>query len=210
MGTCRSERIDGTRRTTLEDAMRESLLPSGVDVSFDEIEAALVSGSEPRQSARTALTATIVVTGPHDRLTQAAQAVANLKDVGVRAVLICCSDDSPELSVQVANHTVALDGIRSDYLNNAVAALRLSSLPTLVWWRGGDDRHVEGLAALADRLVLDAEDPRTVWAAVEKLAEHTSVTDLRWTRLTRWRALLAHFFDIPEVQAAIPHFRRLR
>jgi glucose-6-phosphate dehydrogenase assembly protein OpcA len=45
---------------------------------------------------------------------------------------------------------------------------------------------------------------------VEKLAERTSVTDLRWTRLTRWRALLAHFFDIPEVQAAIPHFHSLR
>jgi glucose-6-phosphate dehydrogenase assembly protein OpcA len=45
---------------------------------------------------------------------------------------------------------------------------------------------------------------------VEKLAERTSVTDMRWTRLTRWRALMAHFFDIPEVRAAIPHFRTLR
>jgi glucose-6-phosphate dehydrogenase assembly protein OpcA len=190
--------------------MSESLLPSGVDVAFGEIEAALGRGSgDSRQAVRTALTATIVVTGPHDRVTQAAQAVEGLKDVGVRAVLICCGDASVT-SVRVANHTVALDGVPSDYLNNAVAALRLSSLPTLVWWRGGDVRNIEGLAALADRLVLDAEDPRPVWDSVEKLAERTSVTDMRWTRLTRWRALMAQFFDIPEVQAAIPHFRSLR
>lgn len=190
--------------------MTALLLPTGVDVAFGEIESALSRGSgESKSSTRTALTATIVVTGPHDRLTQAAQAVEGLQDVGVRAVLICCGDSSAP-SVRVAGHTVALDGIRSEYLNNAVAALRLSSLPTLVWWRGGDVRNIEGLAALADRLVLDEDDPRPVWDSVEKLAERTSVTDMRWTRLTRWRALMAHFFDIPEVRAAIPHFRTLR
>ena len=190
--------------------MTALLLPTGVDVAFGEIESALSRGSgDSKSSTRTALTATIVVTGPHDRLTQAAQAVEGLQDVGVRAVLICCGDSSAP-SVRVAGHTVALDGIRSEYLNNAVAALRLSSLPTLVWWRGGDVGNIEGLAALADRLVLDEDDPRPVWDSVEKLAEQTSVTDMRWTRLTRWRALMAHFFDIPEVRAAIPHFRTLR
>jgi glucose-6-phosphate dehydrogenase assembly protein OpcA len=179
-------------------------------VAFSDIEAALARGtSDARQSARMALTATIVATGPYDRVAQAAEAVAELRDVGIRTVLIC-SGENPEPSVRVADHAVALDGIRPEYLNNAVAALRLSSLPTLVWWRGGDVRDIEGLAVLADRLVLDAEDPREVWQSVESLAERTSVTDIRWTRLTRWRALMAHFFDIPEVQAAIPHFRSLR
>jgi glucose-6-phosphate dehydrogenase assembly protein OpcA len=58
--------------------------------------------------------------------------------------------------------------------------------------------------------VLDAEDPGDVWARVEELARYTSVTDFRWTRLTRWRALMAHFFDIPEIRAALPDFRTLR
>jgi glucose-6-phosphate dehydrogenase assembly protein OpcA len=189
--------------------MSELLLPAGVDVAFGEIEGALGRTGESRSSPRTALTATIVVTGPRDRLTQAAEAVEGLEDVGVRAVLICCGDNAAP-SMRVAGHTVALDGIRSEYLNNAVAALRLSSLPTLVWWRGGDVGNIEGLAALADRLVLDADDPRPLWESVEKFAAQTSVTDMRWTRLTRWRALMAHFFDIPEVQAAIPHFHTLR
>ena len=51
-----------------------------------------------------------------------------------------------------------------DYLNNAVAALRLSSLPTAVWWRGGNPEMLEGVANLADRMILDAEEPADVWA----------------------------------------------
>ena len=190
--------------------MSEALLPSGVDVPFIDIESALAgSYGDGRQAAGMALTATIVVSGPPDRLAPCVQALAELKDVGVRTVLISYGDN-PAPAARVSNRTVALDGLRTEYLNNAVAALRLSSLPTLVWWRGGDVGNIEGLAALADRLVLDAEDPREVWALVENIAKSTSVTDLRWTRLTRWRALMAHFFDIPEVRAAIPDFHTLR
>ncbi len=190
--------------------MSESLLASGVAVSFSEIESALAgSTEEARRTGGTALTATVVVAGPRDRLAEAAEAVGALKDVGVRAVLISYGDN-PAPSARVSGHTVALEGLRPTYLNNAVAALRLSSLPTLVWWRGGETDDIEGLAALADRLVLDAEDPRDVWQSVESLATRTAVSDLRWTRLTRWRALMAHFFDIPEVSAAAPGFSVLR
>jgi glucose-6-phosphate dehydrogenase assembly protein OpcA len=68
---------------------------------------------------------------------------------------------------------------------------------------------LDALATLADRLVLDSEDPSDGWRRVAALAEHTAVSDLRWTRLTRWRALMAHFFDIPEVRAVAPAFQRL-
>jgi len=190
--------------------MTELLLPSGVDVAFTEIESALLRpASEAGKASGMALTATIVATGPPERLRDAEQAVSGLKDIGVRAVLISHGDD-PAPVPRVSHHVVALNGLRTDYLNNAVAALRLSSLPTLVWWRGGNAPNLEGLARLADRLVLDAEDPEELWARVEELAQHTSVTDLRWTRLTRWRALMAHFFDIPEVRAATEDFRTLR
>src|SRR5262245_65560792 len=131
--------------------MSESLLPSGIDVSFPEIESALAGSSDDsRRAGGTALTATVVVAGPRNRLVEAAQAIGALKDVGVRSVLISYGDN-PVPSVRVAGHTVALEGLRPDYLNNAVAALRLSSLPTLVWWRGGGTKHIEGLATLADR-----------------------------------------------------------
>lgn len=190
--------------------MSESLLPAGIAVSFSDIESALAGSNEDAsRTARTALTATVVVAGPRERLSEAAQAIESLKDIGVRAVLISYGDN-PAAVVRVAGHTVALEGLRPGYLNHAVAALRLSSLPTLVWWRGGQTEDIQGLATLADRLVLDAEDPLEVWKVVENLAQRTSVSDLRWTRLTRWRALMAHFFDIPEVCAAACDFRTLR
>jgi glucose-6-phosphate dehydrogenase assembly protein OpcA len=191
--------------------MSEPLLPSGVDVTFADIESALDGGfnDQARGFPGMALTATIVVAGPPSRQAEAAQALSELKDVGVRAVLISYGDN-PAPTVRVSRHTVALEGLCARYLNNAVAALRLPSLPTLVWWRGGDVKNLEGLARLADRLVLDAEDPRDAWAAVETLAQRTAVSDLRWTRLTRWRALMAHFFDIADVRDAASDFRTLQ
>ena len=181
----------------------DRLLPSGVEVSFADIESALSghSSDETKRAAGMALTATIVVAGPPPRLVEAAKALGELTDVGVRTVLISYGDN-PEPAVRVSRQTVSLEGLRPKYLNNAVAALRLSSLPTLVWWRGGNVDTLKGLAALSDRLVLDAEEPREVWASVDVLAELTAVSDLRWTRLTRWRALMCHFFDIADVRAA--------
>jgi glucose-6-phosphate dehydrogenase assembly protein OpcA len=189
----------------------EPLLPTGVEVSFADIEAALSghSSDETKRAAGMALTATIVVAGPPPRLKEAAKALGELTDVGVRTVLISYGDN-PEPAVRVSRQTVSLEGLRPRYLNNAVAALRLSSLPTLVWWRGGNVDTLKGLAALSDRLVLDAEEPREVWESVETLAELTAVSDLRWTRLTRWRALMCHFFDIAEVRAAASGFHQLR
>lgn len=186
------------------------LLPGGIDVPFAEIEAALARGAsgDGRGGPGRALTATVVVVGPRDRLAAAADALEALT-TGVRTILISDGDNvSP--GVRVTGRAVAIEGLRPDYLNNAVAALRLSSLPTLVWWRGGDPDTIDGLAGLADRLVLDAEDPLPVWGRAATLFEETAVSDLRWTRLTRWRALMAHFFDIPEVRASASGFRRLQ
>jgi glucose-6-phosphate dehydrogenase assembly protein OpcA len=150
-----------------------------------------------------------VVAGPPPQLAEAAKALGELTEAGLRAVLISYGDN-PAPVVHVSRRTVALEGLRPEYLNNAVAALRLSSLPTVVWWRGGNVDALPGLAALSDRLVLDTEDPVEVWASVDRLAERTAVSDLRWTRLTRWRALMAHFFDIADVRAAASGFRSLR
>jgi glucose-6-phosphate dehydrogenase assembly protein OpcA len=186
------------------------LLPNGVPVDFEDIESALTrnSSTDAKRAAGMALTATVVVAGPPPALAEAAKALSELTDAGLRAVLISYGDN-PAPTVHVSRQTVALEGLRPEYLNNAVAALRLSSLPTVVWWRGGRVEALSGLAALSDRLVLDVEDPREVWASVGTLAERTAVSDLRWTRLTQWRGLMAHFFDIADVRAAASEFRVL-
>src|SRR4051794_17746573 len=197
MGSRRSGRVDFPRRAPMEDVMSDVLLPSGVDVAFADIESTLLrdSGDAGKGSAM-ALTVTVVVAGPAERLVEAAEAVSSLKDAGVRAVLIS-HGDNPAPVARVANHIVALNGLRLDYLNNAVAALRLSSLPTLVWWRGGNVPTPDGLAQLGDRLVLYAEDPGEVWQRAEHLSQRTRVTGPPWTRLSRWRLLMESFFDTP-------------
>ncbi len=175
------------------------LLPDGADASFAGIEAAIAA---TRRTQPRALTATVVVIGAAARLQEPAEALATLGErSGVRAILIA-EGDSAKPAVRVSEHAVALDGLTPRFLDNAVAALRLSSLPTLVWWRGGSPDALERLARLADRLVLDVDDPSAVWPRVPALSRLTATSDLRWTRLTRWRALMAHFFDVVEVAAA--------
>jgi glucose-6-phosphate dehydrogenase assembly protein OpcA len=156
-----------------------------------------------------ALTATLIAVGPPERLTDPADALEQLTSTAaIRGIVISYGTD-PQTRTRTAGRVIALDGLRPEYVNNAVAGLRLSSLPSIVWWRGGETRALQGLAELADRIVLDAEDPLPVWRAALPLVERTAVSDLRWTRLTRWRALMAHFFDIAEVHAAANGFDRL-
>ena len=184
------------------------LLPAGADVSFNEIGEAMALGTcqeaAPRPCARWSRRSSSSV--PTERLGAAAEALQALGDAGtVRGILIS-EGDNPAPPARVAGNTVALHGLKPAYLNNAVAALRLSSLPTLVWWRGGRPETLDGLAELADRIVLDDDAPEPIWARATTLFEDTAFSDLRWARLTQWRALMAHFFDIPEVLAAAADF----
>lgn len=153
-----------------------------------------------------AFTATVVVVGPEERLTEAGEALESLGEIGVKAILISEGEEtSPE--ARVAADVVEISGLAPRYLNNAVASLRLSSLPAVVWWRGGSLDALDDLAPVVDRLVLDVQDPAEEWRLAHGHFEHTAVTDLRWTRLTRWRSALAHLFDLPQVSEA--KFQRL-
>jgi glucose-6-phosphate dehydrogenase assembly protein OpcA len=157
-----------------------------------------------------ALIATVVAVGSADRLVEAEETLRTLGDVGtVRGILIAEGGD-PAPPARVAGNTVTVHGLKPEYINNAVAALRLSSLPTLVWWRGGSPDMLRGLAALADRVVLDEPEPEAIWARAVTLFDDSAISDIRWARLTRWRALMAQFFDMSEVQAASSAFTRLR
>src|SRR5688500_20160150 len=176
------------------------LLPDGVETPFAEIEstmARLASGGRTRPGARSlaaTATATVVAVGPGARLIEAAAALkGHAQTGGIRAILIACGDRSAP-GVRVTSSEIALDGLRDEFIDNAVAALRLPSLPALLWWRGGDPTEIRRLAPLADRLVLDAEDPEPLWRDLETLGAETPLSDLRWAALTRWRALMAHFF----------------
>jgi glucose-6-phosphate dehydrogenase assembly protein OpcA len=154
--------------------------------------------------------ATVVAVSAVDRLAETEETLAELASrCAVRAILISQgTTTSPPATV--AGQIVELAGLKPRYVDNAVAALRLSSLPTLVWFRGGTPDQLPDLADLADRVVLDEIDPVPSWRQAVRLADRTAFGDLRWTRLTRWRTLMAHFFDVPRVREAARTFDRLR
>ena len=187
------------------------LLPAGADVAFNKIGEAMALGMCQGSVATPmrALVATVVAVGPIDRLGAAAEALKSLGDAGTVRGILMAEGNNPAPPARVAGNTVALHGLNPSYFNNAVAALRLSSLPTLVWWRGGRPDTLDGLADLADRIVLDDDAPEPIWLRATTLFEDSAFSDLRWARLTQWRALMAHFFDIPEVLAAAAEFSRL-
>jgi hypothetical protein len=195
-----------------EPKVAAGLLPGGRDVPFADIEVTLArlvrDGRRKRGPARAA-TATVIVVGKPERLVAAADALEQFGEVGgVRAILISEGEHTAPVA-RVTETAIAISGLAPRYLNNAVAALRLSSLPALVWWRGGSVEALDGLANLADRLVLDTLEPEAVWARADTLFDRTALTDLRWTALTRWRAAIAHLFDLPHVRRDAAALRTL-
>src|SRR4051812_45911412 len=152
------------------------------------------------EDAVNALIATVIVIGRRERGDEAAAALDALADrAAVRRVLIS-EGTKTKASADEQETTIRIDGLSPAYVDNAVAWLRLSSLPAVVWWRGGESDALERLAPLVDRLVLDTDPPDAMWRLAPSLFEQTALTDLRWTRLTRWRAALAHLFDLPQVR----------
>lgn len=188
-----------------------TVLMSGAEVPFAKVASALSRGDDEagRPTAMRALMATVVAVGPADRLAAAAVVLQSLDDAGVRGIVIS-EGSNPAPSARVSGNTIALTDLKESYVDNAVAALRLSSLPTLVWWRGGRPETLDALADLADRVVLDEAQPDQIWARAVRLFEASAFSDLRWARLTKWRALTAHFYDIPEMRASFAQFTRLR
>lgn len=193
--------------------MTTQLLPAGHDVPFADIEVTVLrlvrEATRGKRILARSLIATVVIVGDNERLAAAADALEQLGEAGgVRAILISEGDHTAPIA-RVTENAIAINGLAAPYLNNAVAALRLSSLPAVVWWRGGSLDNLSDLAGLADRMILDADDPAPAWRHAARLFDHTVLTDLRWTRLTRWRSALAHLFDLPQVRQGIGTFRRL-
>ena len=156
-----------------------------------------------------ALIATVIVIGRRDRVDEAAAALDEVRDRGaVRRVLISEGTETTT-SPEEQDATIRIDDLSPRYVDNAVAWLRLSSLPAVVWWRGGAADALDRLAHLADRLVLDTDPADEMWAQAPALFDRTALTDLRWAALTRWRAALAHLVDLPHVRDGLASLRRL-
>ncbi len=114
--------------------------------------------------------------------------------------------------------TVHVEGPPAEHLESLAGPLLIPDLPVFLWYPDGDvpgSPECDGMAALADRLILDsdaAEDCEASLHAVADLLRHDGVPavgDLQWTALSPWRSLVADLFAPPEKAGELKKIRRV-
>ncbi|MGO1385665.1 MAG: glucose-6-phosphate dehydrogenase assembly protein OpcA [Arachnia sp.] len=132
-----------------------------------------------------------------------------------RVIVVTYADGEPHLDaeIQVGEGipgdllALTISGELAEHAGSVLLPLLLPDSPTIVWWPhdAPEDLAEDPVGRLADRRITDAgsaEDPQE--ALITRARNHTpGDTDLTWTRLTRWRALLAAALDqYPETVTA--------
>lgn len=94
-----------------------------------------------------------------------------------------------------------LYGSLVDHAASVVVPLLLADSPVVVWWPGEAPEvpAEDPIGVLADRRITDANSARRPTAQLAKRRDtyRPGDTDLAWTRITRWRGLLAATLDQP-------------
>jgi glucose-6-phosphate dehydrogenase assembly protein OpcA len=100
---------------------------------------------------------------------------------------------------QVCTETIRilLKGRRATVPASVVQPLFLPDLPVFLRWRGLPDfgaEHFEGLVDVVDRLIVDSNEWPGLpvpYDAFANVFERVAVSDISWSRTSRWRAQLA-------------------
>lgn len=172
------------------------------DTSSREISSAL--GKARRGAGGRGLVLTLIIVTQeedHDAVIEAARASAMAHPSRV-IVATGVDADEPKLDARIQvgdglpGDLVVLNvhGSLRDHADSLLRPLLLPDSPTIVWWpnEGPDDLAKDPVGRLGDRRITDASGCDNPQEALRHRARnHTSRdTDLTWTRLTRWRALL--------------------
>jgi glucose-6-phosphate dehydrogenase assembly protein OpcA len=107
-----------------------------------------------------------------------------------------------------------------DEAPSAIVPLLISDLPVYLWWRAeprAEDKELYGwLSDIADRVVIDSatfNDPEGDLASIAKglgaATRGPALSDVNWSRLTAWRALIAGFYDVPEYRPLLKQIERV-
>lgn len=92
-----------------------------------------------------------------------------------------------------------LHGVLANHGLSVVVPLLLADCPIVAWWPGEapDDVSSDSIGAIAGRRITDAAEHRNPRRTLEKRAAsyQRGDTSLAWTRVTRWRGLLAATLD---------------
>ena len=107
---------------------------------------------------------------------------------------VCCE----QISLRAA-------GTEANKIPSIIISLLVADMPVVLLWEGDvstRDPVLAALARVADRVIIDSSadpsSPRTFfeWGAfVRDAGGHTTFSDLAWTHVTPWRAVLAQLFQ---------------
>ena len=94
-----------------------------------------------------------------------------------------------------------LYGTLADHGDSVIVPLLLPDAPVVCWWPGAPPPHPaqDAIGTMAQRRITDAAVAKNPGRSLqERAATYTpGDTDLAWTRITHWRALLAAALDQP-------------
>lgn len=100
-----------------------------------------------------------------------------------------------------------LKGARAAAPASVVQPLLLPDLPVFLRWRGVPtfgERYFEDLVDVVDRLIVDSTewpDPPAAYESLVGIFDRVGVSDIAWTRTSRWRPHLASLWpDIADVE----------
>lgn len=116
---------------------------------------------------------------------------------------------SEQIEIEASERTIA-------ELPSVLLPLTAPDLPVILWCRGERafrSPALPALTALAPRVIVDVKrfsDPARALTELAALGgAETLVTDLSWTRITRWREMMAQAFENPVCRRALDSFSRV-
>jgi glucose-6-phosphate dehydrogenase assembly protein OpcA len=181
------------------------------DTTSSAIAAELVRGRRRAGSPAMGMVLTLVVVVAEkeaDRALEAAEEAS--KEHPARILGVITGSRQPASSVDAEIRIGAgttgesvllwLRGEVTRHSESVVMPLLLADAPVVVWWpsRAPDEPAADPLGALAQRRITDAAGaPRHKQAAMSTQCRNYAPgnTDLAWTRITGWRAMLASALD---------------
>jgi glucose-6-phosphate dehydrogenase assembly protein OpcA len=181
------------------------------DTDASRIAAELVRGRRRVGSPAMGMVLTLIVVVDEKEADQALAAAAEAsKEHPARILGVIIGSRQPASAVDAEIRIAAgtpgesvllwLRGEVTGHSESVVLPLLLPDSPVVVWWpsRAPDDPAADPLGALAQRRITDAAGvPRNKQAAMSTQchAYAHGNTDLAWTRITLWRAMLASALD---------------
>ena len=110
-------------------------------------------------------------------------------------------------------------GQRIHQLPSLIRPLLVPDLPVFLWWRNTlnfEQSPFGELVESSDRVIIDSDSFPNPGEGIQKLcawiqgrARWAAFTDLSWSRLTPWRALISGFFDLDEYRSYLRQLNRI-